>query len=92
MSKDIFPSLTATTGLNLDARSCAEYVGKTIHRAAGAKYCYTYHGQEILPAFSEGWIDNVLWNKLYRAECFDWMRCLRWKRTEFYITIVAIQC
>ena len=58
----------------IDARSCAEYIGKTVHHSAGAKYCYTYRGQDILPAFAEGWIDNVVWNKLYRAECFDRIR------------------
>ena len=58
----------------IDARSCAEYVGKTVHHSAGAKYSYTYCGLDILPAFAEGWIDNVVWNKLYRAECFDRVR------------------
>ena len=58
----------------IDARSCAEYAGNTIHSQAKTKYSHTFHGQDILPAFAEGWIDNMVWNKLYRAECFTDVR------------------
>ena len=54
----------------IDARYCVEYVGNTVHNPAGAKYSHTFHGGAILSAYAEGWIDNLVWNKLYRAECF----------------------
>lgn len=63
------------TGADIvDARKCSEYVGETVHRSSETKYSYTYSGQDIMSAFAEKWIDNVVWNKLYRAECFENIR------------------
>ena len=54
----------------VEARYYVEYVGNTVHSTAGTKYSHTFHGEAIMSAFAEGWIDNMVWNKLYRAECF----------------------
>lgn len=63
------------TGADIvDARKCFEYVGKTVHSKYRTKYCNTYRGRNILAAYADKWIDNVAWNKLYRAECFEKIR------------------
>lgn len=58
----------------VEARYYVEYVGNTVHSTAGTKYSHTFHGEAIMSAFAEGWIDNMVWNKLYRAECFTDVR------------------
>ena len=54
----------------VNARYCTEYVGRTVHRPIGEKDSHTYIGQDIFSAFAEGKFGNVVWNKLYRLECF----------------------
>lgn len=56
------------------AGHCSEHVGIIHHFGMGADGFHTYHGQEIMSAFSEGVFGHVAWNKLYRAECFDGIR------------------
>ena len=51
-----------------------EYVGKAVHSSTGTVCCHTYCGRDILSAFAEGRFRNVVWNKLYRAECFTDIR------------------
>lgn len=58
----------------VDARYFVEYVGNTVNSTAGTKYSHTFQGEAIMTAFAEGWIDNMVWNKLYRAECFTDVR------------------
>lgn len=47
-----------------------EYVGKTVHSSTRTGNFHTYRGRDILSAFAEGRFKNVVWNKLYRSECF----------------------
>ena len=53
------------------ARYYSEYVGKTIYHTYTKAWCETFRNEEILGAFADGWFGNMIWNKLYRAECFD---------------------
>ena len=54
----------------VNARSCSEYVGGTVHRSREKNDSQTYFGQDILSAFAEGKFGNAVWNKIYRVECF----------------------
>ena len=46
-------------------------MGKTIYHTYTKAWCETFRGEDILWAFADGWFGNMIWNKLYRAECFD---------------------
>ena len=52
------------------AEECCEYIGKTVHISTETDNLNTYRGRDILSAFAEGRLKNVVWNKLYIAECF----------------------
>ena len=54
----------------VSARTCSEYVGGTVHRPMEKNDSHSYFGQDILSAFAEGKFGNVVWNKIYRVECF----------------------
>ena len=56
------------------ARNSVEYVGKTVHAKTAPGRPSTYCGLDILPVFAEEGIGNVVWNKLYRAACFEGIR------------------
>lgn len=53
---------------------CYEYVGRTVHTSTGTGDLQTFRGRDILTALVEGQFRNVVWNKLYRAECFEDIR------------------
>ena len=54
----------------VSARTCSEYVGGTVHRPMEKNDSHSYFRQDILSAFAEGKFGNVVWNKIYRVECF----------------------
>lgn len=56
------------------ARYCFEYVGETVHRPTGTEQFNIYRGRDILAAFSEGRFGNVVWDKIFRADCFSDIR------------------
>ena len=58
----------------VSARYCLEYVGKTVHPSAAKEHSHTYRGEDILSAFAECRFGNMVWNKIYRAECFKEIR------------------
>ena len=50
-----------------------EYVGKAQYPKRGGD-ARIIHGDEILDFYGNGRISNLVWNKLYRAECFSDIR------------------
>lgn len=52
------------------AYSSREYISKTFFPSAIHKSVQVYCGQDIMPAFAAGLFRNVVWNKLYHADCF----------------------
>ena len=52
------------------AYSSREYISKTFFPSAIHKSVQVYCGQDIMPAFTAGLFENVVWNKLYHADCF----------------------
>lgn len=54
----------------VSARRCREFVGKTIYRTKEDEDARIAHGDEILAFYGKGLLPDVVWNKLYLAECF----------------------
>ena len=53
------------------AKSCLEYVGQTVHSEGEGNPVQAFYGKEILPAYASGLFREVVWNKIYRSDCFD---------------------
>ena len=56
------------------ARRCREFAGKTIYSSKEGEKVRIARGDEILAFFGKGLLHDVVWNKLYLAECFSGIR------------------
>ena len=52
-------------------KRCYEYVGRSIRPKQDDDKVRVFHGKDILPAYSNGSFGDVVWNKLYRRECWE---------------------
>lgn len=52
----------------------SEFDGKSIHSQRKNGNLQIFQGDEILAAYARGIFGDVVWNKLYRRECFDTIR------------------
>ena len=67
-------AMTQTGADIVVVRDCKEYVGETVHPRAMEEGVRVFRGEEILPAYMEIPLCDQVWNKLYRASCFDNIR------------------
>ena len=51
-----------------------EYIGQSLTTQDKEKQDQVFCGKDILPAFVSGLFGDVMWNKLYRRECFQNIR------------------
>lgn len=66
--------LSAAVQTNADvvvANSSAEYIGKSVHSFYVEEKVVLLQGQDILSAYVDGRLRDVVWNKLYSNSCLD---------------------
>ena len=69
--------ITSAEKYNADmvtAKSCREFVGKTLYPAKEEKDVQIIRGDEILAFYGNGLLRDVVWDMLYLADCFTGAR------------------